>query len=412
MFVVYNLLIYLFLFLVRVRALFEPKARAWTKGQKGLLRKIENTFHSTTRVIWFHCASLGEFEQGRPVIESFKRTLPDVTILLTFFSPSGYEIRKNYPVADFIYYLPADTLHNARRFIGITRPSLAVFVKYEYWFNYMRVLHENRIPLIFISAIFRPEQFFFKKWLKWPLNQLRKADHFFVQDSKSASILKEAGIEQVTISGDTRFDRVISIKDQLRSFPVIEKFIGTKVVVVAGSTWPEDEKLLLELIKIRSDLKYLIAPHEIHQDRILSLQKILPVQSVCYTRADEKTIEESAVMIIDTIGILSQIYRYATIAYIGGGFGKGIHNILEAAVYGIPVIIGPNFQKFREAVDLVQRQGAFAISSEYELINIVNQLLGNQELYTLAGRATRQYIEENLGATDIILHHIKKKLSE
>ncbi|HQF01898.1 MAG TPA: glycosyltransferase N-terminal domain-containing protein [Bacteroidales bacterium] len=408
MFFFYNLFIQLYNLTIWLSKPFNNKAQLWIDGRKDVFKKIIKRVEHDKPIVWFHCASLGEFEQGRPVIESFKETFPEKQIILTFFSPSGFEIRKNYPGADYIFYLPADTRRNARRFIDLVKPEIAVFVKYEFWFNYMRELKRSYVPYIFISTIFRPKQHFFRKWGRWQIEQLRQADHFFVQNQSSADLLQKHGIEQVTLSGDTRFDRVHNIAKQKRVFPPIEIFKGESKIFLAGSTWQPDEELITELIKLNFDgLKIIIAPHEVHEARIQTLMRKLPDSAIRYSMADTSNVTEAPVMVIDTIGILSHIYKYATLAYIGGGFGSGIHNTLEAATFGVPVIFGPNFNKFHEAVDLIERGGAYNISSKSEFIEVINTLLNNQKKYEASSFAARNYVEQKQGATGIIVNYLK-----
>ncbi len=394
---------------------FNDKARKWVKGRKGLFKKMEQVLASSkpsTKRIWFHCASLGEFEQGRPVIEQFRNEHPDYEIILTFFSPSGYEIRKNYEGVDHIFYLPLDTRKNADRFVGIINPDIVVFIKYEYWFNYFRALHERGIPVIMISAIFRRDQYFFKPYGRWIREQLKTVRYFFVQDQASAGLLHSVGLTNTEVSGDTRFDRVRSIAEGASANPVVSSFCGgaavvpgdenavpagdknvvtpgdenavassgKNVVILGGSTWPEDEDLLLGLSgKLPPQVKFIIAPHEIHESRIQALEKkIGEHRTLRYSQAASggpgmAGNTDARFLIIDGMGFLSGLYRYATLAYIGGGFGAGIHNILEAATFGKPVIFGPECKRFREAVDLVDSGGAFSIGKQEELNDVAGE---------------------------------------
>jgi len=412
-FFLYNLFIHLYHLAIRIIGLFNKKARLWVRGRKDIFRRLENEISHDRPIVWFHCASLGEFEQGRPVIEACKETFPQKRILLTFFSPSGYEIRKNYTGADYIFYLPIDTQRNARRFISIVKPELAVFVKYEYWFNFMRELRKNQIPQIFISAIFRPEQRFFSKWGRWQLKQLSKVNRFFVQNQDAADILKNAGIQQVTVSGDTRFDRVFSIAQQKQDFPLIRHFKGDSQLLLAGSTWPADEEIILELIHAdQMNLKFVIAPHEVDPERIQSLMSKMPGKPVKYSEADENKVIDAKVLVINNIGILSHLYQYATLAYIGGGFGVGIHNILEAATFGNPVIFGPRYQKFREAIDLIESGGAFSIRSKSDFLEIAIALLADNQKLDTASANAKQYVERMRGATKIIMDYLINTLGE
>ncbi len=411
-FFLYNLFIHLYHLAIRIIGLFNNKARLWVRGRKDIFRRLENEISHDRPIVWFHCASLGEFEQGRPVIEACKETFPQKRILLTFFSPSGYEIRKNFPGADYIFYLPVDTRYNSQQFIRIVKPELAVFVKYEYWFNYMHELHQKQIPQVFISAIFRPEQRFFSKLGRWQLKQLSKVNRFFVQNQESADILKTAGIQQVTVSGDTRFDRVFSIARQKKDFPLIRIFKGDSRLLLAGSTWPADEEIILEIIHAdQMNLKFVIAPHEVDPERIQSLMSKIPGKPVQYSEADENNVIDAKVLVINNIGILSHLYQYASLAYIGGGFGVGIHNILEASTFGNPVIFGPRYQKFREAVDLIERGGAFSISSSSEFLEIATTLLTDNQKLENASVKAKKYVEEMRGATKIIIDNLKDTLA-
>jgi 3-deoxy-D-manno-octulosonic-acid transferase len=377
-------------------------------------------------VAWYHCASLGEFEQGRPVIEAFRRRHPDWKILLTFFSPSGYEIRKNYEGADWVFYLPLDTPWNAKKFIRIVNPSLVVFVKYEFWFRYLDVLYRRKVPVYVISANFRPNHHFFKWYGGWALKQLKKVTRFFVQDESSAELLRAKGIEQVTVSGDTRFDRVSAVVLNPKSFPLVEIFAGQMPVFLAGSTWPADEELILKLIeKYGEKMKFIIAPHEVDEKRVGSWQLAIGLtpsltpspnwgrdgvgaiwlrgEVIAFSQLTEDNATSASVIIVDSIGYLSHLYQYATIAYIGGGFGAGIHNILEAAAFGKPVIFGPKYKKFREAVDLINLGGAFSIESMEQLNNSTIELLDHPDIYAKTSEICRSYVKSSCGATRIIL---------
>jgi 3-deoxy-D-manno-octulosonic-acid transferase len=391
---------------IGIASLFNTKARKWIEGRKGIFEKLEKDIDPSAALAWFHCASLGEFEQGRPVIEAFRKKHPHYKILLTFFSPSGYEIRKSYRGADHVYYLPLDTRANAERFISITQPKIVLFVKYEFWFNYLDILHKKNIPFYLISATFRSDQHFFKSYGAWFRKALNNYAHIFVQNETSKQLLSNAGVQRVTVSGDTRFDRVAEIVSNAKDLPIAGAFANNTQVMVAGSTWEEDEKFLIELIKHHRELKLIIAPHEIGGTRIgslvSSLEKITTV--IRFSQANERNVINSQVLIIDNIGMLSSLYRYGKIAYIGGGFGKGIHNILEAAAYGMPVIFGPNYEKFLEAKTLVKLQGAFSISSYDELNKCVHELLNDQMKLAFASKISGDYVRENTGATSVILN--------
>jgi 3-deoxy-D-manno-octulosonic-acid transferase len=404
---IYNFIIYSYHLLIRVSVLFKPKARQWVAGRKDVFERLASQVDTSKPVVWFHCASLGEFEQGRPLIEEFAKAFPEYKILLTFFSPSGYEVRKNYTGADYIFYLPIDTRANARKFIKICQPKIVFFIKYEYWFNYLIELKNKRIPVIGVSSIFRPGQRFFKPWGKWQLSMLRSFDHFFVQNVASAQLLEKAGISQFTLSGDTRFDRVAEIAGKAKAFPVIEKFKGDSKVFIAGSTWPADEELLVALIQQEpKKLKFIIAPHEVNPDRIEALMKRLPADSLRFSQLSAENASLTRLLVIDNIGILSHLYQYSSLALIGGGFGVGIHNILEAATFGQPVIFGPNYQKFQEARELIQRKGAFSVRSKNEFLQIVQTLLADEKLLQKTSKICNDYVIEKKGATRKIIEYV------
>ena len=402
----YNIIIHLYLFLIRIFSLFNGKARTWLRGRKGIFTRISGEVDPDSDLAWFHCASLGEFEQGRPVIEAFKKKYPGYRIMVTFFSPSGYEVRKNYDGADHIFYLPIDTQANSKRFIDLTRPTIAFFIKYEYWFNYLAQLHKRNIPVIGVSSIFRPGQRFFRWYGGWQRSLLAGFAHFFVQDETSEKLLEEAGISQVSIGGDTRFDRVFEIAGRAGSFPLVEKFKGTGRIFIAGSTWPPDESLILELIhKNHSHLKFVIAPHEVHKDRIDGLMKRLPAGSLRFSELTESNAVASKILVIDNIGILSHLYQYGNLAHIGGGFGVGIHNILEAATFGLPVTFGPNYHKFREARELAERGGAFPVDSEREFIEVINKLLRDDSFLEKTSAICKSFVNEKRGATGKVMKY-------
>lgn len=399
----YNIGIYIYYSLILVASLFNVKAKKWIEGRRNIFDQLKQQIEPSQKLIWFHAASLGEFEQGRPVIESFRNKYPDYKILLTFFSPSGYEIRKDYKEADFIYYLPIDTPKNAQKFIQIIKPNIVVFIKYEFWFNYINELHNNNVPIFIISAIFRKEQHFFKWWGGWSRSMLGKITYLFVQNQESFDLLQSIGLMNVNISGDTRFDRVYTIASKAQDFPIIQKFVGQQKLLLAGSTWPPDEHVIHQLLSENQKVKVIIAPHEVHEERIRSILKIFkPKNIIRYSEADENNIESADILIIDQIGILSSLYQYCDIAYIGGGFGHGIHNILEAVTFGKPVVFGPNFQKFKEAANLIDLGGAFTVSNETGLKSVFLRLLESEEYYNSISLICKTFIEENRGATDKI----------
>ena len=407
----YNISLLFYLLMIRIASLFNDKARLWIGGRRALLARLKSEVDNNHPIAWFHCASLGEFEQGRPLIEAFKLKYPTCKILLTFFSPSGYEVRKNYAGADIICYLPMDTPGNAQKFLDIVQPKIAVFVKYEYWFNYINGLSKRNIPLIYVSAIFRPGQRFFTRWGRWQLDILKKASHFFVQNEESSQLLQDAGIRQVTVSGDTRFDRVYEVAQEKKAFPVIEQFKGKAPLLLAGSTWPADEEIIVPLIEDNPlKMKFIFAPHEVHPERIQLLERKLPGKVVRFSQIDAQSAHDADVLIIDSIGILSHLYQYASIAYIGGGFGVGIHNILEAATFGNPVIFGPNYRKFQEANELIAKGGAFTINSQKEFEDIIKKLLKRKPFYQQSSDTSKNYVESKQGATDAIMGYISGKL--
>jgi len=411
----YNAGIAVYYLLLRAAALYSPKARAWHYGRKGLFEKLDAIFtahHANEQpapIAWFHCASLGEFEQGRPVIEAFRQMHPGHLILLTFFSPSGYNHKKDYKGADHVFYLPLDTRRNARKFITIIKPQYAVFVKYEFWFNYLNELFKKQIPVFTISAIFRPDQHFFKWYGGWFRTHLRKINRIFVQDTESAELLNMVEIDNVTVSGDTRFDRVFQIKNQPRDLPLIAQFAAGKTVIAGGSTWPPDDELLISLQTVTGDsVKFIIVPHEINTTYIKSLADKCKGRAVLLSEAENADLHAAEFLIIDTIGLLSQLYRYAHIAYIGGGFGVGIHNTLEAAAYGIPVFFGPNYQRFREAREMTEQGVAFSVENKEQLIGKVTEFLNNQELLQTVSDKAGNYVATRTGATAIILQEISR----
>lgn len=404
----YNILIQVYVLLIRLAALWNPKAKLWVAGRRHIFDDLQQKISHDRPLAWFHCASLGEFEQGRPVLEAYRLQYPDHRILITFFSPSGYEVRKNYAGADYIFYLPADTTRNARRFVALVKPHIVFFVKYEYWFNYLRQLHTTGVPVVGVSSIFRPGQRFFRWYGRWQLAALKRFDHFFVQDQQSADLLAKAGITQVTVSGDTRFDRVAEVARQKKSFPLVEQFAAGHQVFIAGSTWPPDETMVRLLIeKNIPNLKFIIAPHEVHEARIQRLVELLPHETVRFSQATDQNLAEAHVLVIDNIGILSHLYQYANVAYIGGGFGVGIHNILEAATFGLPVLFGPNYQKFREAVELIAQGGAFSFGDEKEFLASALPLLSDEPQREAAAQIARQYVESREGATRLTLDWLR-----
>ncbi|GAB4314917.1 MAG: glycosyltransferase N-terminal domain-containing protein [Bacteroidales bacterium] len=403
----YSLAVSLYGFSIRVASLFNSKAAQWTDGRKDLFENLKERLSGKKEVIWVHAASLGEFEQGRPVIEELRTRYPSAFILLTFFSPSGYLIRKDYDQADYVTYIPLDTLRKARRFVKTVHPRLAVFIKYEFWYNHLTELSARKIPFIFISSIFRPSQPFFHWYGGWFRKQLSHASHIFVQNASSKLLLEKAGIRQVTVSGDTRLDRVVAVAREARDNKKVELFAGDRECLLAGSTWPDDENLLYRLMESGTISALVIAPHETGADRIREISKRFGRFGVCcYTKAAPEEIATANVMIIDTIGLLSGLYRYAKICYIGGGFGKGIHNILEAVTFGKPVIFGPKYEKFREAVELKSQGGAFPVKDYPELEKITLRLMSDDDFYQRASKVCTGFVKSNAGATGRIINTI------
>lgn len=395
--------------IIRIAAISgNSKARFWVEGRKNWQEKLKHALKSQSpKRIWFHCASLGEFEQGRPLIESIKNKFPETCVVLTFFSPSGYEVRKNYPLADVICYLPLDSRRNAKKFIEIVSPTKVFFIKYEYWFYYFDELGKNRIPLYLASAIFRHGQVFFRSYGGFFRKALNNVTHFFVQDENSKKLLDSIGISNSTIAGDTRFDRVASIRASAKPIELLDNFKNKRRLIIAGSTWIEDEEMLLQTMSgldIR-DIAIVIAPHEVSGKRtaeiIQTIHRYHPNAPVA-TFSSGKCTGKEKFLILDTIGLLSSAYSYGTIAWIGGGFGKGIHNILEAAAFGNPVLFGPNYHKFKEANDLIRLNGAFSVNKN-TAGEIISRLLNESAFYSNSSRTASDYVSSNRGATEKIL---------
>lgn len=385
-----------------IAALFNKKVRTMMRGHHDtwqiLRRKI-----GTDHYVWFHAASLGEFEQGRPLMEHLKRQHPEKKILLTFFSPSGYEVRKNYAGADVVCYLPFDTPFNAIKFVKLARPEEAYFIKYEFWRNYIDILHRNHIPVYSVSSIFRPNQIFFRWYGRNYARVLHRITHFYVQNETSKKLLANIGVNQVTVVGDTRFDRVIDIRHAAKPLPLVERFAGCWKVLVVGSSWQPDEDIIINYFNNNQHFKLVLAPHVVSETHLRQIEEKLQRPYVRYSAATLKSVAEADCLIIDCYGLLSSIYRYATIAYVGGGFGVGIHNVPEAAVYGIPVIIGPNNKKFREAQDLIENGGCSEIKNADDFAKVMHVFLNDKEALTKAGQAAGSYIQSNAGATAQIM---------
>jgi 3-deoxy-D-manno-octulosonic-acid transferase len=388
---------------IGIASWFNPKAKLWISGRKNWRAALASQA-DLKGCIWFHCASLGEFEQGRPLIEAVKKAHPNQKILLTFYSPSGYEIRKNYGGADHVCYMPLDTPSNAKDFLSLVQPKVAFFVKYEIWHAFFKQLHKGKIPTYLVSAIFRPSQIYFKPWGKWARKSLQNTTHIFTQDAESAKLLSGIEISQVSIAGDTRFDRVLEIAGQSKSDEKLAQFSQGHFTIVGGSTWPEDEALLFKLAESHPDIRLIIAPHETDKKRIESI--CAKAKNIAIWTDSSSIKPDSHILVIDTIGLLSAAYKYGNVAWIGGGFGKGIHNTLEAAVYGIPVLFGPNFQKFKEARELISNGGAHEITNQNKLEALINSYIQNPGSLNKDGEIAGTYVRKNAGATQTILNQI------
>lgn len=401
----YNLIVFLAGIFLRIVALFSPKIKLFVEGRKDVFSILLEKIKPEDKTIWFHSASLGEYEQGLPVIEKIKEKYPSHKIIVTFFSPSGYEVRKNNTVAGVTIYLPLDTKNNAKRFLKAVHPELAFFIKYEFWLNYLNELEKYKIPTYLISGIFRDNQVFFKWYGGFYRKALTAFTYFFVQNEKSREKVESLGFQNVIVSGDTRFDRVNAILERDNSLDYIEVFTNNQPVIVFGSSWPKDEALITEFInQADENVKFIIAPHNIKPDQISDLQSKITKSSVLFSEKDNKNLSQYNVFIIDTIGLLTKIYSYGTIAYVGGGFGNpGIHNILEPATFGIPIVIGPNYSNFAEAVSLVELKGCVVISDFQELKAAFDQLLTDKLFYKEKSEICRSFIQNNKGATETIM---------
>ena len=407
----YSLIIHLYAFFIELISPFHKKARLMRLGQwktNGIFReKIDRN----AKYIWFHASSLGEFEQGHPLIEKIKAEHPEYKILLTFFSPSGYEVRKNYGGADVVCYLPFDTPYRVKKFLDLSKPVMAIFIKYEFWDNYLSELKRRNIPVYIVSAIFRKEQLFFKWYGGMYRKVLSYFTHIFVQDDASRELLSKYGVTNVSVFGDTRFDRVQDVYKNTKQVPMVDLFVNNnrsdnQLTMVAGSSWQQDEEVYLNYFNEHPELKLIIAPHEIHKDHLMHIESMLKRPSIRLSEATEKDIKGKSCLIVDSFGLLSSIYRYGDLAYIGGGFGAGIHNVLEAAVYGIPVIFGPKYQKFKEARDLLQVGGAFSITDEKTFESKMEELSTYRDLLEAAGVAAGDFVKCNIGATNRIIASI------
>ncbi len=399
----YHIGIQLFVGAIKFASLFNEKAYLWVKGRRNWKVNLSKAVQNHPNVYWFHAASLGEFEQARPLMERIKAENPSVFLLLTFFSPSGYEIRKNYEHADYVCYLPADTIVNAKNFIKIIQAKKAFFIKYEFWFNYMRELHRHQVDLYLISGVFRPRQMFFKVYGTWFRKQLKAFHFFFLQDDASQKKLNTLGYSNSIVTGDTRFDRVINVSENPLELPQIERFVNNKPCLVVGSSWPKEEILITDYINRHPQNKYIVAPHEVDEAHIRQIIGLLKTKTLRWSEAqNQDTIEDASVLIIDQIGILNSVYRFADIAYVGGGFGTGLHNILEPAVYGVPVIFGNQHSKFPEAYDLIDAGGGFSVHNQTSLNEILDTFFQDDAYRKSCGDKSKSFIYKGKGACDKI----------
>lgn len=401
----------LYALLLRLVAPFNPKAAAWVAGRQGLLPRIEQALGAEKASrIWVHCASLGEFEQGRPLIEGLRRQYPGHKIVLTFFSPSGYEVRKNWAGADYVFYLPLDTAEHARQFVAAVRPALAVFVKYEFWYYYLRELREQSIPAVVVAAIFRPGQIFFKPWGGFFRNILSQLSYIFTQNEASAELLRGIGLKRVRVAGDTRFDTVAATAaTPPRSLPLVEAFVADEApVLVAGSTWPEDLPALAPLMRKHARaMRFIVAPHEVSETHLQEVEAAMPGLTVRYSQATPATVAEARLLLIDNVGLLSQLYRFGRFAYVGGAFGAGLHNTLEAAAFGLPVFFGPRYERFQEAVALVDLGCAFSAQSAKDLEAAFDKLYYNETARLSVQDVSLDYVHQHAGATGRILRELR-----
>lgn len=411
---IYNLILLFASQLLKVFALFSPKIKLFVEGRKSVFEILKNNIQATDKTIWFHAASLGEYEQGLPVIEAIKQCYPNHKIILTFFSPSGFEVRKNNTIADITVYLPLDTISNVKKFVQFVHPEMVFFIKYEYWPNYLNELKNQKIKTYLISGIFRENQAFFKWYGQFYRNALTTFDYFFVQNESSKKLLQSIGFNNVKVSGDTRFDRVVAILERDNSLDFIEQFRdfstspGKTKMVVIGSSWPKDEELLINYINNSAEsVKFIIAPHNIKLEQIQELKKAITKKTILFSEKDTVDVSQYSVFVIDTIGILTKIYSYADIAYVGGGFGNpGVHNILEPATFGIPVVIGPNFSHFSEATALVNLEGCISIQNQTQLNEAFDFLLQNEDERLEKGHICSTFVQMNKGATMYIVNNI------
>ena len=403
---IYNILTHFTHHILKLVALFNPKIKLFIQGRKNVFQKLEESIAITDKTIWIHCASLGEFEQGLPILEELKKQYQNHKIIVSFFSPSGYEVKKNSTAADVIVYLPLDTRTNATRFLNIVHPEVAIFVKYEFWPNYLAELKQRNIQTLLVSGIFREDQAFFKSYGKWMQKSLQTFDHFFVQNETSKALLNNIHFKNVSVAGDTRFDRVSEILKRDNSLNFIEAFKQDNTTIVYGSSWSDDESIYIDYLNSSKNIKHIIAPHDIKSHKIEKLKNSITKSVLLFSEKDDKNIAEYDVLIIDTIGLLTKIYSYADIAYVGGAFNTGLHNTLEPAVFGIPVVIGPDFQKFQEAVDLVHQKGILSVSNKELYTATINKLIASENYRLTTGEINSDYIYQQAGATMKILNYL------
>jgi 3-deoxy-D-manno-octulosonic-acid transferase len=403
----YSIAVKLYAIAIAVASLFNSKAKLWIQGRKQWRTKLKKTFPVQRNVVWFHCASLGEFEQGRPVMEAYKKKYPDSFLLLTFFSPSGYETRKKTPIADYVCYLPTDTSKNSKDFVEITNPQSVFFIKYEFWFHYIKAVQQRDIPLYFLSALFRSNQYYFKWFGRWTHCYFQRTTRFFVQNEISEQLLRYIGVQNITISGDTRFDCTATVAETHTQLSVIEKFKGSNILLVAGSSWQPEETIIHSLVKEQSmPLKIIIAPHDISENHIQNIEHLFRKKCLRYSLASLENVENESILIIDSIGLLRNIYYYADMALIGGAFGKGLHNILEALAYGAPVFFGTRTAKFPEAKQAIDAGCATMIYNDKDFIEAVKNLLEHPQTLKLKQQKSRDFILSCTGATQLIINKL------
>ena len=403
---IYNLAMYILELGVKLAALFSDKPAKMVKGYREVFDLLQRKIDRNAQYIWFHAASLGEFEQGRPLIERIRKEYPQYKILQTFFSPSGYEVRKNYDGADIVCYLPIDTPSNVKKFVDLVNPCMVFFVKYEFWQNYLNTLYKKGIPVYSVSSIFRSNQIFFRWYGKGYQQVLKTFAHLFVQNEESKQLLAGIGVNNTTVVGDTRFDRVLDICAAAKQLPLVQKFKGDALTFVAGSSWGPDEDIFIKYFNAHPEMKLIIAPHVVNDSHLKEIESKLQRFSIRYTKATEENVQQADCLMIDCYGLLSSIYRYGEISYIGGGFGVGIHNVLEAAVYGIPVIFGPNNKKFREAQHLLANKGGFEINSYEDFEQLMNKFLTDEAYLKQSGKAAGDYVKGNAGAMEKIMKRV------